>query len=118
EFSFGADLARDARHLTGERVELVDHRVDRALELENFAARIDGDLAREVAVGDGGGDVGDVADLGGQVTGHRVDRVGEILPRPGDAAVLGLTAELPFGADFAGDARDFRREAVELVDHR
>ena len=33
ELAFGADLARDARHLAGERVELVDHRVDGVLEL-------------------------------------------------------------------------------------
>ena len=39
-----------------------------------------------------------------------VDRVGEVLPRAGDARHLGLTAELPFGADLARDARDFRGE--------
>ena len=31
---------------------------------------------------------------------------------------LGLAAELAFGADLARDAGHFRREAVELVDHR
>ena len=30
ELALGADLARDARDLVGERDELVDHRVDRA----------------------------------------------------------------------------------------
>ena len=34
ELALGADLARDARDLGGERDELVDHRVDRVLELE------------------------------------------------------------------------------------
>ena len=34
---FGADLARDARHLGGERAELVDHRVDGVLQLEDLA---------------------------------------------------------------------------------
>ena len=29
-----------------------------------------------------------------------------------------MAAELPFGADFARDARDFGGEGVELVDHR
>ena len=38
ELAFGADLARHARHLAGEGVELVDHRVDGVLELEDFAA--------------------------------------------------------------------------------
>ena len=34
ELAFGADLARDARDLVRERRELVDHRVDRVLQLE------------------------------------------------------------------------------------
>ena len=37
ELALGADLARDARHLGGERVELVHHRVDGVLELEDLA---------------------------------------------------------------------------------
>ena len=31
---------------------------------------------------------------------------------------LGLSAELAFGADFAGHARHFRRERAKLIDHR
>ena len=38
------DLARDARHLGGERAQLVDHGVDRLLELEHLAADVDRDL--------------------------------------------------------------------------
>ena len=60
---FGADLARHARHLAGEAVELIDHRVQRFLQLQDLAAHVDGDLARQVAVGDGGRHLGDVADL-------------------------------------------------------
>jgi hypothetical protein len=67
ELALGADLAGDAGHLGGEAVELVDHRVDRDLQLEDLAAHVDGDLLAQVAVGDGGRDVGDVADLAGQV---------------------------------------------------
>ena len=44
ELALGADLARDAGHLVGERGELVDHRVDRVLELEDLAAGVDRDL--------------------------------------------------------------------------
>ena len=118
ELAFGADLARDARHLAGEGVELIDHGVDRLFQLEHLAAHVDGDLLRQVAVGDGGRHLGDVAHLGRQVRRHRVDRVGQILPGAGDAAHHGLAAEAPFGADLARDARHFRGKAVELIDHR
>ena len=104
ELAFGADFARDAGHFGGEAVELIDHRVDGVLELEDLALHVDGDLARQVAVGDGGGDLGDVAHLAGEVDGHRVDVVGQVLPGAGDAGDVRLAAELAFGADFARDA--------------
>src|SRR5207253_10507342 len=37
---FRADLARDAGHLRGNGLELVDHGVDRVLQLEDFAAHV------------------------------------------------------------------------------
>ena len=49
EPAFGADLARHARDLAGERVELIDHRVDGVLQLQDLAAHVDGDLLRQVA---------------------------------------------------------------------
>ena len=109
ELAFGADLAGDARHFGGERAELIDHGVDGVLQLEDLALHVDGDLLRQVAVGDGRGHVGDVAHLAGEVAGHEVHVVGQVLPRAGDAAHVGLAAELAFGADFAGHAGHFRR---------
>ncbi len=117
ELAFGAHLASDAGDLGGEGVELVDHRVDRVLLLEEFAPDVDGDLLAQVAPGDGGRDVADVAGPGGEVAGHRVDVVGEVLPGAGDAANVGLAAELALGADLVGDAGHLGRERVELVDH-
>ena len=38
ELAFGADLAGHAGHFGGERAELVDHRVDGVLQLEDLAA--------------------------------------------------------------------------------
>src|SRR5690606_10916417 len=93
ELPFGADLAGNARNFRGERVELVDHRVDRLFELANFAAHIDRDLAREIAVRDRGRDVCDVADLVREIARHRVDVVGEILPYAAHAFHFGLAAE-------------------------
>src|SRR5207244_2020509 len=80
EPAFGAILARDTRHFAGERVELVHHRVDGVLELQDFTRDVDGDLLGQVAARDGGRDLGDVANLRGQVAGHRIDAVGEVLP--------------------------------------
>ena len=107
---FGADLARHARDLGGERVELIGHRVDDVLDLQDLALRLDRDLLRQVAVRDRGRHLRDVAQLHGQVAGQLVDVVGEVLPRAGDAFDLGLAAELAFGADLFRDARDLRGE--------
>ena len=75
-------------------------------------------LLLEIAVGDGGHHLDDAAHLIGEVGGHDVDVVGQVLPGAGDAGDLRLAAELAFGADLAGDARHFRGEGVELIDHR
>src|SRR4029078_7019601 len=84
ELAFGADLARHARDFRGKGVELVHHGVDGVLELENFALHVDGNLARKIAASDRSGDLGDVADLGGEVARHRVHAVGQVLPGAGD----------------------------------
>ena len=44
-------------------------------------------------------------------------RVGQILPRTGDAAHIGLAAQFAFGAHFARHARHFAGEGVELIHH-
>src|SRR5262249_33295562 len=97
--------------------ELIDHRVDGLLELQDLTRHVDRDLLRQITASDGGGDIGDVADLRGEVRGHEVDAVGQVLPGAGDAGHLRLAAELAFGADLAGDARDLRGKGVELVHH-
>src|SRR6185437_8831974 len=117
ELAFGADLARHARHFGSERVELVHHGVDGVLQLEDFAFDVDRDLLRQVALRHRGGDLGDVSDLAGEVAGHRVDVVGEVLPGAGDAGHVGLAAEPPLGADLARHARHLAGKPVELVDH-
>ena len=118
ELAFGAHFARHARDFGGETVELIDHRVDGVLELQDLALDVDRDLARQVAAGDRGGDLGDVAHLAGEIAGHRVDVVGQVLPGAADARHLRLAAELAVGADLARDAGDFGGEGVQLIDHR
>ena len=87
-------------------------------ERGDLAFGFDRQLPREVAVGDGRDDLRDAAHLAGQVAGHEVDVVGQVLPRARHAGHVGLAAELAFGADLAGDARDFGRERAQLIDHR
>ncbi|ABS26438.1 hypothetical protein Anae109_2236 [Anaeromyxobacter sp. Fw109-5] len=118
ELALRADLARDARHLRGERVQLVDHLVDDVLDLEDLPLHVDGDLLRQIAVGDRDRDLRHVAQLDGQVRRHRVHVVGEVLPGAGDALHVGLAAELALRADLLGDARHLRREGAQRVDHR
>ena len=60
---FGADFLRDARDFRRERAQLVDHRVDGFLQLQDLAADVDRDLARQVAAGDGDRDFRDVSHL-------------------------------------------------------
>src|SRR4029077_19453258 len=117
EAAFGTDLARDAGDFAREPVQLIDHAVDRVLQLEDLAANVDRDLLGEVALSYGGGDLGDVADLGREVARHVVDVCREVFPTPGGAFHLRLAAEVAFGADFAGDASDLARKGVELIDH-
>src|SRR5262249_45588396 len=93
ELSFRSDFARHAGHLAREGIELAHHAVDGVLKLQNLAAHVDGDLARKVALGNGGGDLGDVADLRGQIAAHGVHGVGKILPDASHALHLRLTSE-------------------------
>src|SRR6185437_14151549 len=117
ELALGAHFAGDARDFRSEGIELIHHRIDGVLQLEDFTLHIDGDLLGKVARGDGGRDFRDVAHLAGQIIGHQVDVVGEVLPGAADAFHAGLAAELAFGAHLARDTRHFRAEGSELADH-
>src|SRR5207244_2277037 len=117
QLPLGTDLARHAGDFRGEGVELVDHAVDRGRQVEDLTADVDRDLLGEVALGDRRRHFGDIAHVRGEVAGHEIDVVGEIFPDPDHALDLGLAAQLAFGTDFARDARDFRGEGVELIDH-
>src|SRR5262249_23483778 len=101
-----------------ERIELVDHRVDGIFQPEDFAFDVDRNLPGQISTSDGRCHVRDVADLAGEVRGHRIHVVGEIFPGSGAVRRHPLTARLAVGTDFAGNTGDFGSECVELVDHR
>ena len=68
ELALGADFTSNTTHFRGETVELINHRVDRVLELRESHPSTSTVILRERSPrGDGGGDLGDVADLAGQV---------------------------------------------------
>src|SRR5205823_12521552 len=92
ERSFRADLSCFLRLRRGEGVALFPTRRSSDLEVQDLAPDVDGDLLREVALLDRGRDLGDVADLAGEVAGHEVDVVGEVLRDPGDALAIDLPA--------------------------
>ena len=119
ELALGADLARDARDLVGERRQLVDHRVDGVLQLEDLALRVDRDLLRQVAVGHRRRDLGDVAHLARSGS-PAMKLTFSVRSRhvPADALDLGLAAERALRAHLARDAGDLVGERRELVDHR
>src|SRR4029077_3267583 len=94
------------------------HRVNGVLQFEDFALHVYRDFARQVATGDRCGHFSDVPNLGGEVAGHRVDGIGEVLPSAGDARDDGLSAEFTVGTDFARHAGDFRCERAQLINHR
>src|SRR5262249_25539253 len=98
--------------------ELVHHRVDGVLQLEDLAAYVHRDLARKVAARHGGGHLGNVSYLRCEICREEVDVVGQILPRSGNAWPDGLTAKRAVAADFTRDARHFRCERTQLVHHR
>src|SRR5206468_853688 len=117
QLAFSTDLARHPGDFRGEGVELIDHDVDRVLQFEDLALDLDRDLLGEVALLNGRGDLGNVANLRRQVGGQLVDVVGEILPGAGRTQDIRLSAQAALGADLASDARDFGGEGVELIDH-
>src|SRR2546421_124469 len=84
---------------------------------EDLAADVDGDLLRQVAVGDRGRDLGDVAHMRGEIAGHRVDVVGQVVPVARRAPHVGLAVQAAIGTGLARDAGDFGGEGVELIDH-
>src|SRR5207248_953892 len=109
ELAFGAYLLRDARDFSREGVELVDHRVDRALQLQHLAFDVHRNFFGQVTLGHRRRHLGDVAHLAGEIRRELVHVVGEVLPHAGDTRHLRLTAELAVRAHFLRDARYLAR---------
>src|SRR5262249_13692218 len=118
EFALSAYLVGYACYFEGERIELIHHRVDGVLQVENFALHFDGDLPGEIAIGDRDGKRVVMANLGRYIGGHEIDVVGQVLPGAGNAFHAGLAPELTFSSHFTRHARYFEGERIELIHHR
>ena len=118
QLAFRADFASHARNFRCKRVKLIHHRVERILQLKNFALHVDRDLLRKIAVRHRGRHVSDVSNLACQVRSHPVHVIRQILPSASDARDLGLSSELALGPHFARYAAHLPREPVQLIHHR
>ena len=118
ELSFRTYFAGHTGNFSRERVELIHHDVDRVFQLEDFAARVNCDLLREVSIRNRGGNQRNVSHLVGEIAGEKVYVVGEVLPGSGNTLNFCLAAELSFRPPFPAHTRNFSRERAELVHHR
>ena len=89
-----------------------------SFQKKNLSAHVHRDLLRKVAVGDRRRNLRDVANLAGQIRGHGVHVVGEVLPGPCDAGHLCLATQLAICPHLSGNASDFAGEGVQLIHHR
>ena len=96
---------------------MIHHHVDGVLQLEEFTFDIDRDFLGQVAIRDRSCDGGNIAHLRGQIAGHQVHVLGQILPGSGHAFDFGLAAELALRSDFARHPRHLGSERAELIDH-
>jgi hypothetical protein len=97
--------------------QVLNHFVDVARQLADFAARFDLDRARKVALRNGGRDFGDRANLVGELGCELVHVVGEIAPQTRRAGNGRLAAEASFEADFTRNRRHLIGKGRERIDH-
>ncbi len=114
---FDTDFASHRGDLVGESGQGIRHIVDGLGQRRDLALGCHRQILLQIAVGDRGHHFDDAAHLLGQIRGHHIDRVGQVLPGARHARHLRLSAEAAFGAHLARHARDFAGEPVELIDH-
>ena len=96
---------------------MIHHRVDGVFQFQDFALYIDRDLLGEITACYCCGNFRNVAYLTGEIPGHEIYTVGQILPSTCHAMNVRLSAKNSFRADLARDAGYLRCKRAELVHH-
>ena len=117
KLSFSSYFAGDTRHFRGKSTELINHGVDRVLQLQCLAARFDGDCLGEISFRHRSRHGGNISYLARQIPGERIHIISKVFPGAADAGYYSLTSELTLGSYFSRHARHFIGEGAELVDH-
>jgi len=99
--AFVPTSTRHTGHFRGEGIELINHRVDGVLQLEDFRPSRPTVICAEVAAARRRCHLGDVAHLSRQWR-RAGDVVGQVFQVPATSENHGLTAEPAFGADPRG----------------
>ena len=117
QLALHAHLAGNRGDLIGKDGQDVDHLIDGACQYCDFTFGLQHQLSFQIAVGHRGNHSRYAADLCGQVGGHGVHIVGQILPDTGCTRDARLSAQLAFGAHLVGHPCDLRGERAEKVHH-
>ena len=115
ELAFGADFAGDARHLRGEHVELLDHRVDdlgraQELALQGTAVDVEADGAQQIALRHRRNGASDFRGRPQQIVDQRIDGGFHLAPGAVGEAEAHALAGVALAADNLADA-------LELLGH-
>ena len=95
EATFRTDLARYTGDLGRERTQLLDHRIQRFLELQNFAAYVDSDLRERSPLAIAVATSAILRTWRGEVPRHEVHRFRQILPCPATPGTTAWPPSLP-----------------------
>src|SRR5207237_9344913 len=114
QLTLSSYFARNTGYFRRKRAELINHRVDRILELENLSTRVSRDFPRQISARNRCGNVSDVSHLTSEIARHEIHVVGEIFPRSTDVRHLSLPTELSLRSYLARDTRYFVGESIRL----
>ncbi|KAH3673385.1 hypothetical protein WICPIJ_009837 [Wickerhamomyces pijperi] len=112
QLTFNTDILSNSGNFTDEQLQRVHHLVDCQFQIKNLTLSLDMNLLGEVTISNSLGDVGDRSNLVGQVGGHSVNIVGQILPCAINTIHHSLTAQNTIDTDVCGQRRDLNSKSL------